>query len=137
MPGFCKEQKQILRSADPNAQQRIGAPSRSAQDDISLRNGAVDCEKSHPCRDEAVWGLGHPVFVSIAIPGPKGGTWGIQFIAGLAPVRKMRRGLVAATWVLFVGQGFYAGEFFAFEEFEAGAAAGGDVGDLVGIRRPG
>ncbi len=33
---------------------------------------------------------------------------------------------------LFFGQGFDAGELFAFEEFEAGSAAGGDVGDLVG-----
>jgi len=33
---------------------------------------------------------------------------------------------------LLVGQGFDAGEFFAFQEFEAGSAAGGDVGDFVG-----
>jgi hypothetical protein len=34
---------------------------------------------------------------------------------------------------LLIGEGFDAGELFAFEEFEAGSAAGGDVGDLVGI----
>ncbi len=34
--------------------------------------------------------------------------------------------------LLLVRQRFHAGEFLAFEEFEAGAAAGGDVGDLVG-----
>ena len=33
---------------------------------------------------------------------------------------------------LLVCQGFDAGEFLAFEEFEAGAAAGADVRDLVG-----
>jgi hypothetical protein len=33
---------------------------------------------------------------------------------------------------LFVGQGFYAGKFLAFEKLQAGAAAGADVGDLVG-----
>ena len=33
---------------------------------------------------------------------------------------------------LLIRQRFDAGEFLAFEEFEAGAAAGGDVGDLVG-----
>ena len=33
---------------------------------------------------------------------------------------------------LLVGQGFDAGQLLAFEELEAGAAAGGDVGDLVG-----
>src|ERR1035438_9456272 len=40
-------------------------------------------------------------------------------------------GVSQPEFVLLVGEGFYAGEFFAFEEFEAGAAAGGDVGDLV------
>ncbi len=34
--------------------------------------------------------------------------------------------------VLLIRQGFDAGELFAFEELEAGSAAGGDVGDLVG-----
>jgi hypothetical protein len=32
----------------------------------------------------------------------------------------------------FVGEGGYAGEDFAFEELEAGSAAGGDVGDTAG-----
>ena len=35
-------------------------------------------------------------------------------------------------WLSLVGQGFYAGEFFAFQEFEAGAAACRDMGDFVG-----
>jgi len=34
--------------------------------------------------------------------------------------------------VLLVSEGFDAGELFAFEELEAGSAAGADVGDLVG-----
>ena len=33
---------------------------------------------------------------------------------------------------LLIRERFYAGELFAFEEFEAGASAGGDVGDLIG-----
>ena len=44
--------------------------------------------------------------------------------------------VVEVLWLaaisLFVGEGFDAGELFAFEEFEAGAAAGADVGDFVG-----
>src|ERR1700759_4497477 len=35
--------------------------------------------------------------------------------------------------LLLVGECFDAWEFLAFEELEAGAAAGGDVSDLVGI----
>src|SRR5579885_2189601 len=41
-------------------------------------------------------------------------------------------GLTRSVERLLVGEGFYAGELLAFEEFEARAAAGGDVGDLVG-----
>jgi hypothetical protein len=37
-----------------------------------------------------------------------------------------------AQQLLLVCEGFDAGEFFAFEELEAGAATGADVGDLVG-----
>jgi hypothetical protein len=33
---------------------------------------------------------------------------------------------------LVVSQSGYAGEGFAFEEFEAGSSAGGDVGDAIG-----
>src|SRR5208283_2597424 len=36
------------------------------------------------------------------------------------------------TTALLVRQRFHAGQLLAFKEFEAGAAAGGDVGDLVG-----
>ena len=40
--------------------------------------------------------------------------------------------LVARIQRLLVREGFYAGEFFAFEELQAGTAAGADVGDFVG-----
>jgi len=33
---------------------------------------------------------------------------------------------------LLVGQRFHAGKFLAFEEFKRSAAAGGNVGDLIG-----
>src|SRR5271166_6184167 len=39
---------------------------------------------------------------------------------------------MAPRYALLVRQGFHTRQLFAFEELEAGAAAGGDVGDLVG-----
>jgi hypothetical protein len=41
-------------------------------------------------------------------------------------------GVAAGLQLLFVCQRFNAGQFLAFEKFEAGSAAGGDVRDLIG-----
>ncbi len=44
-----------------------------------------------------------------------------------------RRRIGRTAGALLVGQGFNAGQLLAFEKFEAGAPAGGDVRYLIGI----
>lgn len=83
--------------------------------------------------------------IGICIPSFAGGTiaqLGREFKVDLKiGLRAMKKGLAALELSyeaqklmggLLVGEGFDAGKFLAFEEFEAGAAAGGDVGYLVG-----